>query len=320
MAFKTNAVAKSESTNKVSVNYEELNKFVVETAGLQDRENMVGYVVGIVDLGNQNMPDAEVVFTGSAQDEAEEIEKNSNTYFEDGFDPVSKKKVRFKKWPQKPIQCVAVAVEFKDVTIDKGQFFGKSNPQPLRLWLGGSFYIPGTGMVVGRPTPLKINKSSGEWSFDAKHLFYKMAVSSKLIKPGEPFLPGQIDSLLGKAFQFEAQVFFKESKGKQYYTEYVKFLGGLGRGQQPPEIESDLFLIEFDGDLTKEKMQNLRSHVINTIKNANNYDGSKIQEYLENESGTHQEETTDKPVSKVTPAKVKAKVEVDDLDDDLIPF
>lgn len=321
MAFKTNAVAKSESTAKISVNYEDLNKYVVETAGLQERENMIGYISGIVDLGNQNMPDAEVVFNGTAEDEAAEIEKNPNTYFEDGIDQVSKKKVRFKKWPQKPIQCVAIAVDFKDVILDKGQFFGKSNPQPLRLWLGGSFYIPGTGMVIGRPTPLKINKSSGEWSFDAKHLFYKMAVSSKLIKPGEPFLPTQIDSLLGKALQFEVQVFFKENKGKQYYTEYVKFLGGLGRGQQAPEISSDLFLIEFDGDLTKENMQNLRSHVINTIKNANNYEGSKIQQYLEDNSPSeHEDQPEDKPVSKVTPAKVKAKVtEVPEEDED-IPF
>jgi len=319
MAFTTSAVAKNENSTKTEVSYEELNKYVVETAGLQDRENLIGYISGIVDLGQQNMPDAEVVFTGSKAEEEAEVEKNPNTYFEDGYDPVSKKQVRFKKWPQKPVQCVAVSVDFPDIILDKGKFFGKSSPAPLRLWMGGSFYIPGQGMVIGRPTPLKINKSSGEWSFDKKHLFHKMAVASKLIKADDVFLPQDIDQLLGKAFQFEAQVFFKESKGKEYFTEYLKFLGGLGRGQAAPEVLLDPFLIEFDGDLTPTKMQNLRSHVINTIKQANNYEGSKIQEYLENRSSKPTEQST----KKETPAKVSkpSKVVEDDVDDGLeCPF
>lgn len=319
MAFRTTNIAKSDNSTKVEVNYEELNKYVVETAGLQERENLIGYISGIVDLGEQNQNDAEVIFTGSAEDEQAEIEKNPNTYFEDGFDPVSKKQVRYKKWPQRPVQCVAIAVDFPDIMIDKGQFFGKSNSQPLRLWMGGSFYIQGAGMVVGRPTPLKINKSSGQWSFDKKHLFHKMAVASKLIKADEPFLPADIDQLLGKSFQFEVQVFFKNSKGKDYYTEYIKYLGGLGRGQQPHEPVNEPFLIEFDGDLTPEVMSNLRSHIINTIKQANNYEGSKIAEYLEGRSqATASPKQEEKP--KVNPPaakKVAAKVPVVEEDPDL---
>lgn len=321
MAFRTNAVAKNDNSAKTQVNYEEMNAYVVETAGLQERETMIGYISGIVDLGNQNMPDAEVPFTGSEEDEAAEIEKNPDTYFEDGIDPVSKKKVRYKKWPQKPVQCVAIAVDLVDIQVDKGQFFGKSNPQPLRLWLGGTFYIPSVGMVVGRPTPLKINKSSGEWSFDAKHLFYKMAVASKLIKAGEPFLPSSIDQLLGKAFQFDVQVYFKESKGKKYYTEYIKFLGGLGRGQQQPEVPDNLFLIEFDGDFTKEDTQNLRNHVINTIKQANNYEGSKIQKFLENGEGASESKPEPTPAAKPVPAVKKvAKPVIEDEDSESCPF
>ena len=51
MAFTTCAVAKNENSTKTEVSYEELNKYVVETAGLQDRENLIGYISGIVDLG-----------------------------------------------------------------------------------------------------------------------------------------------------------------------------------------------------------------------------------------------------------------------------
>lgn len=323
MAFRTTNIAKSDNSTKVEVNYDELNKYVIETAGLQERENLIGYISGIVDLGEQNQNDAEVIFTGSAEDEQAEIEKNPNTYFEDGFDPVSKKQVRYKKWPQRPVQCVAIAVDFPDIMIDKGQFFGKSNSQPLRLWMGGSFYIQGAGMVVGRPTPLKINKSSGQWSFDKKHLFHKMAVASKLIKADEPFLPSSIDSLLGKSFQFEVQVFFKNSKGKDYYTEYIKYLGGLGRGQQAHEPVNEPFLIEFDGDLTQENMSNLRSHIINTIKQANNYEGSKIAEYLEGRSqATTSPKQEEKPKANPPAAKkVAAKAPVVEEDgDDSCPF
>lgn len=323
MAFRTTNIAKSDNSTKVEVNYDELNKYVIETAGLQERENLIGYISGIVDLGEQNQNDAEVIFTGSAEDEQAEIEKNPNTYFEDGFDPVSKKQVRYKKWPQRPVQCVAIAVDFPDIMIDKGQFFGKSNSQPLRLWMGGSFYIQGAGMVVGRPTPLKINKSSGQWSFDKKHLFHKMAVASKLIKADEPFLPSSIDSLLGKSFQFEVQVFFKNSKGKDYYTEYIKYLGGLGRGQQAHEPVNEPFLIEFDGDLTQENMSNLRSHIINTIKQANNYEGSKIAEYLEGRSqATASPKQEEKPKANPPAAKkVAAKAPVVEEDpDDSCPF
>ena len=319
MGFKVTNVTKTDNSTKSEVSYEELNKYVVEAAGLQERETIIGYISGIVDLGNQNQPDAEVVFNGSEEDESKEIEKNPNTYFKDGFDPVSKKPVRLRCWAQKPVQCVTFSVDFPDIIVDKGQFFGKSMPAPLRVYYGGQFYTQGSGMVVGRPTPLKINKSTGEWSFDKKHLLHKMAVASKLIKPDDVFLPDSIDKLLGKSFQWEVQIFMKQVKDKQYYTEFVKYLGGLGRSQSACEPENEPFLIEFDGDLTPEKMQNLRSHVINTIKQANNYEGSKIQEYLENGSSSKPAEQSTK---KETPAKVSkpSKVVVDEDDGTECPF
>lgn len=290
MSFDAYSPVTSDSSNKKEVDYAALNQYVVETANLQERETLVGVVAGIVDLGTQEQPDAEVVFTGDEDDEAAEIKKNPNTYFKDGFDPNSRKPARLKCWPQKPIQSVAVAVDFPEIEIDKGQFFGNSNPQPLRLWLGGTFFIEGKGMVVARPTPLKVvnidkDAPKPKWSFSPLHLFYKMAVAAKLIKSGEVFLPNSIDQLVGKAFQFEAQVFFKEVKGKQYFTEYVKFVGGLGRGQSAPELENT-FLIQFNHNNSPEDIKQLRNHVINTIKSAKNYQESAIKKQIENSSSS----------------------------------
>lgn len=286
MAFKTSTRVQTSGTEHPQVQWDELNKHVVEAAGLQERETLVGVVSGIVDLGIQAQEDAAMEFKGSEEDEAAEIEKNPNTYFKDDYDYVQKKTVRMKCWPQKPVQCVAVAVDFPDIEVDKGQFFGTPNPQPLRLWLGGQFYMESTGTVVARPTPLKevnLEKDRSKkamWSFSPLHLFYKMAKDSKLIKPGEVFKPQDIDQLLGKAFQFEAQVYFKEHKGKEYYTEYVKYVGALGRGQAAPESDN-LFIVQFDEENDPDALKQVRSHVINTMKKALNLDTSVIRKELD---------------------------------------
>jgi len=288
--FDAYSTGSSSGKQKSDVDFDALNKYVVETAQLENREVLIGVVSSLVDLGTQSQEDAAMPFTGDADAEAAEIEKNPNTYFEDGIDPNDpkrKKQVRLKRWPQKPIQSVAISVDFPDILLNKGQFFGddSAEPKPLRLWLGGSFYVPETGMIIGRPTPLKVTKNTKDkWSFNKKHLFYQMASAAKLIDASKDdvFLPQDIDKLLGKAFCFEAQVFFKETKGKEYYTEYVKFVSGLGRGQVAPDYEVSKNLIQFNQDNEVEALKELRNHVKNTIKRASNYEGSKIQTQLEN--------------------------------------
>jgi hypothetical protein len=313
MAFQTTSVGRNDnSDNKPKVDYNAMNEYVVETAQLQQRETLIGVVSGIIDLGEQEQPDAEIEFNGTPEDEAEVIQKFPNTYFKQGLNEKNKP-CRLKCYPQKPVQAVVLSIDFPDIIIDKGQFFGESNPQPLRLFTGGQFWN-GSTMIVGRPTYLKVNKSLGEWSFDVKHALHKMAVAAKLIQPGEVFLPNDIDQLLGKAFQFEAQVFFKESKGKKYYTEYLKFVSGLGRGQVAPELDNPPFMLELNGDsATEESVRNLRSHIINTIKLANNYECSKTQALLEGNSGRSADSSNKEPKPEPTkPKKTTPKPVVDD--------
>lgn len=330
MAFKTYGTTQSNQDRK-EVDFDAMNTYVVETADLKERTVLVGVVAGIVDLGIQDQEDAEVEFKGTEEDEAAEIEKNPNTYFKDGFDPVTKKSVRLKCWPQKAQQSVAIAVDFPDVIVDKGQFFGESRPLPLRLWLGGSFYTENSGMIVARPTPLRVvnlekdRNKKPVWSFAKNHLFYKMALAAKLVEDGKPFLPNDIDQLIGKSFQFEAQVYFKESKGKQYYTENVKFQGALSRGQKAAEIDTT-FIVQFDDENDPEALKQLRGHVINTIKRAKNLKGSAIQKQLNLQADSGEApEQDDEPQEKQrveTPAKPKAQkvTPPPDDDDDDVPF
>ena len=340
MSFEVYGAGKNEGTkNKPEVDWQALNTYTVETCNLQEPETLIGVVAGIVDLGTQEQPDSEVVFTGDADDEAAEITKNPNTYFKDGRDPNTKKPARLKCWPNKPIQSVAVAVDFPEILLDKGQFFGDTNsePKPLRMWLGDSFWMDGVGSVVARPTPLKVVNIDKEapkpkWSFSPLHLFHKMAVGAKLIKPGEVFLPEQIDKLIGKAFQFQVQIYMREGRdGKQYMTEKIKFVGGLGRGQTAPENPNEPFMVMFNRVNSEEAMKNLRVHVINTIKRAQNYNGSAIQKQLGDEVQPAKEvkpEVKPEPVRtpaappKVSKPAAKAKqVEPEFTDDESdVPF
>lgn len=324
MAFDVySAGAPSQSAGGKQVDFDALNRYVVETAALQQRETLVGVVSMVVDLGEQNQEDAEMTFTGTEEDERAEIAKNPNTYFKDGFDQQTKKTIRLKCWPEKPVQCVAVAVDFPDILIDKGQFFGESKPLPLRLWMGGQFYLPGTGMVIGKAIPLKwVNldktRATKKFSLAQTNTLYKMAVGAKLINPGEEFTPNRIDELLGKALQFDAQVFFKESKGKQYYTEYVKYSTGLGRGQATPELPFAPLLVQFNKENPEEAIKDLRAHVVNTIKRANNYEGSIIKGQIESLRGQRPAGDAQAQPAPQTKSVAPPKDDVD-FDDDL-PF
>lgn len=332
MSFEVYGSASSNKSSEVKIDYDALNRYVVETCQLENGETLPGYISSIVDLGTQNLPDAEYVFDGDEEAEVDEIAKDERVYFKDGYDNEKKKPCRLKCVPQRPIQCVAISVDFPEIVLDKGQFFGNSSPKPLRLWLGGQYYLQGKGMVIARPTALKVvnldkTKKTKQWSFSPLHVLYKLAVSAKLIKPGEAFLPNDIDKLLGTSHQFNVQIFMKKGKdGKEYFNENIKLVGALGRGQAAPEIVDPAILVQFNKKNSPEGLKMLRSHVINTIKQASNYGGSMLQKQLE--EGKQEGEEQDEPV-KEAPKQEKAKpaakpkpapVEDDFLDEDSLPF
>lgn len=338
MAFDVEVTKNEGSSNKSTVDWAAMNQYVVDTCKLQKPKTIVGVVAGIVDLGKQEQPDAEYPFVGSAGDEAAAIAEKPDTYFKDGIDQTTKKKVRLKCWPVKPVQCVAVAVDFPRITLDKGQFFGDDSGEqkPLRMWLGDTFWIDGVGSIVARPTPLKKTNlekdrnKTAKWSLSQLHLFYKMAVAAEMIEPGDVFEPTRIDELIGKAFQFQVQIYMREGKdGKEYMTEKIKFVGGLGDGQTVPDNPNEPFMIMFNRVNSEAALKNLRVHVINTIKRAENYNGSAIQNQLGEAAQAKQEpKQEDKPEPVRTPPPVaktakpvpKSKaLQVEELEDDA-PF
>ena len=63
MSFDAYGTSAAANSDKPKVDYNAMNQYVVDTAGLEERETLIGVVAGIVDLGTQEQPDAEVTFT-----------------------------------------------------------------------------------------------------------------------------------------------------------------------------------------------------------------------------------------------------------------
>ena len=267
------------------VEWDALNNYIVETCGLQDGDTLVGYISALYDLGVQTPADSEYVFTGTQEDEAAEIAKNPSVYFKDGLDD-NKAPARLKCAPSKPFQHVTFAVDFPEIMLDKGKFFGDDGgAKPLRLYLGGDFWMgKEIGKVVQNPFSMKNTTKTGAWSFDSKATIYKMAVGAKLIKDGEPFESKRIGELLGKSLQWKVKIDLSESKGKFYLNQKIGYAAGLGRGQQSIEPVMELVYVGFNKDNDAQAVNEIPSHIVNTMKRASNFEGSKLQQQLVGDS------------------------------------
>ena len=280
----TKADGSVQESSGVQVDWKALNEYIVEAAGLQQPETLVGVISGLYDLGIQPQEDAKMEFSGTASDEVAEVEKNAGCYFETDIDyQDGKKEKRYKRWPVKDQQSIGMSIDFPDILIDKSPFFGgDSDPKPLRLILGGEFTpAKGADTILSKPFPLSIrknDKTNNKWSFPFNSTLYKMAVACKLVSVGSPFLPQDIDQLVGKAFQFKTQICFNHGG---YVQEKCSFAAGLARGQSEPEFDEGLLhMIQFTVDNEVSDLKQLRKSVKNTMKRASNYEGSAIEAQL----------------------------------------
>ena len=280
MAFSVrNSGSNNSNSDRPNVDWEAMNKAIVKEANLEQPETLVGIIAGIYDVGVQPQPDAQYEWKGTPEEEAAEIAKDSNVYFEDLKDYNDGGKVkRYKRHPVKAAQSVVFAIDLPDVIVDKGIWFGKSDPKPLRLLLGGEFTPKGGSTIAARPIALNKHKSpktNDQWSLPFNNIAYKMAVAAKLVNRGEGFVPERLDELLGKAMQFKCQIYLNDGK---YYTEKCSFAASLSRGQVVAEYDTSLLhIVQFDADNSEDALKQLRASVKNTMRNAKDFEGSKIQ-------------------------------------------
>ena len=323
MAFNFNPNGDSDNSNKPEVDYVAMNQHVIDKTDAEQPEVYQGVISGIIDLGEQVMSDS--VYELSGEDEVNKSLEELNDFFADklasgeitkfdiGYNGKTKQQELMKYVPQKNRHCVDILVDFPDIIVDKGQFFGKSDPKPLRLSLGGQFYQKNKAkMLLQRPIPLKITKDDNiGWTMPVTSTLYKMALAGKVISKNEAFVPQDIDKLLGVNLQFTVQVYNKQKYGKKYYSESIKLAGGLGKKMTPVE-DYPTFLIQFGDENDPEILKELRKVHINQIEESPQYENSKLKEQLENR-GSNTSEGNQKE-DKVDEVNTKP-----DLDDDL-PF
>lgn len=314
------------------IDWDGLNSHVIEMAKTQDKARSVpGVVSGIIDLGEQTLDDAEQVFVGDAAAEAKAIAEKPATYFKDGFDDKGKP-ARLKCWPQKPCQQMCITIDFPQAMVDKGKFFGNSNPQPLRMLLNREFTLPGVNTkIVASPYNIKemkhdIGGGKTVWAFAKNNGLHKLADACGLLDSNGLFTKNRIGELLGKVAQFQFQVYMKPGKkaGTEYFTESVKLVGMVPEGVPLPEAPAGtLYGVNFfpkSGANDPEAVKQLRACIKNHIKRAINYDESIIKRELEALEGGNTSQAAPQEAAKPTGITPSAPVDDEDGFDDDVPF
>lgn len=304
----------TEEENVSKIDFDALNKYMVKTVGIEEVEPVIGIISGIVFLGEQEQEDGKIEWNGTQEDEIEEINRNNTTYFE-----VDENMKKYKRWKTKPVKSVAITVDFPDIIVDKGKFFGNSNPAPLRICLNGQYWNKECQqMVLGRVYPLtlrKNEKTNNKWSLLPNNSLYKMAIGAKIIKQGDSFLPQDIVSLLGKSLQFNIKVFFND---KGFYTEYASFAAGLSRGQISPDYDENLlFYVDFNINNDPISIKYLTNPMINTMSLSPEWETSIVKQQIEEFRGNKKENELK---SENVQEESLSNIYPEDIDDDSIPF
>lgn len=277
MAFANNA-----PQGNSNIDWDAMNNEIVNIVGTQNKKkSVVGIISGVIDLGIQKQEDAEVEFLGTPEEEAKIISEKPNTYFKTGTIYKNGKQVsaRLKCWPVKAAQAFAFTVDFPQFIVDKSKYLtGESNPAPLRLVLNGEF-----NKTLARVYPLSWEMlPSKQFSMKRNSLPYKLAVATDLVIDGQEFLPQNLPQLVGRAAQFEIQVYLQEVGDRKYLHEKIKFSGVIPEGLPIPSIDkSHLYTVEFGVENDPVAIKNLRESIVNTIKQANNYEGDIIQKQID---------------------------------------
>lgn len=333
MAFKTTGNAQTAgSTERKVVNYKALNEHLVAAAGGGKQRSLPGIITGIYDLGLQKLDDAAIQVTdgewlkrfpeydGTPEGEQAVIAKAGR---EDARFEVFEGNMCF-RYKQKPVQQVAVSVDFPQIVVDKGSFFGDSKPMPLRLILNGEF-----NRLVQKPFNLRsMNHNQGKpgaakWALAKNSQLHKLADAAGILDTDGLFKAERLDELLGKVVQFQIRLFFND---KGFYKEEIKIAGIVPEGLPHPELPEGvtLALVEMWGDnIDKTAALEARACIKNHQRKALNFVGDGgVDSPLKAIIGEGYKPDADKPAEAAKPTGIAPTApapENDDFDED-VPF
>lgn len=319
-----------------TVDWEALNQHVVDVVGTQTKaKSVVGFISGLYDLGMQPRPDFEKIHDPSKKEEVEALEKGEarlekKNFYDNGtwhndVDVFCK--------PRTPAKAIALAVDFPQFQVDKGQFFGESNPAALRLIMGGTWSVVNPDNterkmpVVATPFYLaeNTNNNANEWAISNRTNLFKMGEAADLLNENGNFKKESVSQLLGKALLFKIQVFMKPDKfdkKKSYYTEYIKFVSEVPDGLPVPEFDTSLIHgLNMNRPNDPEALKQVRSTIKNTMRLSTDWEGSVIKGELEALYQERQQSNTQQQSEEEKPSEKAPEPPVEDFEDDEdIPF
>lgn len=340
--FVFNAPAPQSNPENSNVDFDALGKHVVEQVGCADKpEALIGIVSGVIDLGLQAQEDAKMEWKGTdaekAEVEAKAARGESKEYFEVVPHGQNNVPTLCKRWPVKAQRCTALTVDFPDTLVNKGQFFDENKvgeELPFRALLNNEFGLKGVGKVVGKPYSLREQRNDdGTWGFKNNTILFKLAQATNQLDAQGNFKPAMLGNLIGEAAMFNVHVYLNEHAGKNYLNEKLAFNGPVPKAMQkmvPVLDEKHMYVVNFNGEQDLEVLKNLRASVINTMKMAEDFEGSDVQKALieigkvkvGDATGTNSNSTPQAQPAKPAPQQAAPQADPLDFDsfDDDIPF
>lgn len=224
----------------------------------------IGVISGIVDYGKHQDPERVEPMDSGDENTKEwkqrQVSNGKATVDEDGnfrFQAPARREVGF-------------FVDFPSIIVDKGQFFGDSNPAPYRVLLGNVF--------KGEPAQkTKIEGYTNDrniWIFGDKNRATKLAKAAKLKDLKDGFAQERLLELIGTAITFNVEVFINSAG---FLQEKVTNPTPVMAGVPLPELNEDLqFYVGFNEDDQDEYLKVLTKPVKEYIKSALDYDAHTL--------------------------------------------
>lgn len=301
---------------------------VNEATGIEEGNPcpVIAYISGIVDVGVHQDPVQEEQYVQVGKDEEKGnarrkkiMEKGEGELF---IAEADGQQVEMIRYTPKPSREVVYFVDIPSITVDKGQFFGDSNPAPYRLLWGSDF-----NKIPNRPVKVQGYKSNNKWMCGDGSFHNKMARAAG-INTKDGFAQDDILQLIGKPIMVTLEVFInKDGFLKEKVSNPVKIFEGISI---PEYDDSLLFYVGFfDAKNTEQDIKFLPTPVKRYMAMASNWDVSAVKKQLEAAEGkggdtteNSQQEPAQEPTQQesqqghVTPEPPGR----DDFDEDSIPF
>lgn len=323
-------------TGGSNVDWKALSDHQLEVIGTETKSRIFR-ISGLVDLGEQERKPFEEPYDEGKKEHIEALspEDNRGAKLVIGKHPKTGAQCEMISIPQRPAQQVAIVLDYPELMINYGKFFGKEDEfKPYREVYGGTFFLTGEKLsILGRGISLNCmadDKAPSGYAYSKLNMISKFATAIGKNPTGTLDQDFDLAELIGGVGVITTGMKVTQKGDKTFTNFWAKDPSPKHEMIPVPEINVPTFGISFQGGNDPEMLKQLNAPTKNTIKRALNYEGSAIQKELEaleggntsNQGGS--EGNVDKTPSQAaqsvtetqTTPKVEASTDFEDFDDD----